>query len=146
MTIAVKTSDITPGRRPTPRAATSTRSRMTTRSDCRAISDIWPVTGSLRSRSNFVIAACVSEPTIPVGFNRPDQHDRIVAEAERLLPLIALAKLPNMIVFSGNRAGLSDAEGLEHCVRGLLRVTPLAERRGVTGCMELLNSKVDHKD
>jgi len=84
--------------------------------------------------------------TIPIGFNRPDQHDRLVAESERLLPLVAAAGLPNMIVFSGNRDGMSDGEGLEHCVRGLQRITPTAERLGVTVCMELLNSKVDHKD
>lgn len=84
--------------------------------------------------------------TIPVGFNRPDQHDRLVAESERLLPLVAAAGLPNMIVFSGNRAGMADAEGLENCVKGLQRITPTAERLGVTVIMELLNSKVDHKD
>ena len=84
--------------------------------------------------------------TIPVGFNRPDQHDRLVAESERLLPLVAAAGLPNMIVFSGNRAGMSDGEGLENCVKGLQRITPVAERLGVTVCMELLNSKIDHKD
>ena len=84
--------------------------------------------------------------TIPVGFNRPDEHDRLVAESERLLPLVAAAGLPNMIVFSGNRGGMSDGEGLANCVAGLKRITPLAERLGVTVCMELLNSKVDHKD
>ena len=84
--------------------------------------------------------------TIGVGFNRPDQHDRLAAESERLLPLVAAAKLPNMIVFSGNRGGMSDGEGLENCVKGLQRITPVAERLGVTVCMELLNSKVDHAD
>ncbi|MCC7053172.1 MAG: TIM barrel protein [Gemmatimonadaceae bacterium] len=84
--------------------------------------------------------------TIPVGFNRPDQHDRLEAESRRLLPLVAAAGIPQMIVFSGNRGGLSDAEGLAHCVTGLQRITPLAERLGVTLIMELLNSKVDHKD
>jgi hydroxypyruvate isomerase len=84
--------------------------------------------------------------TIPVGFNRPSEHDRLMAESERLLPLVAAAGLPNMIVFSGNRGGMSDGEGLENCVRGLKRITPIAERVGVTVCMELLNSKVNHKD
>jgi hydroxypyruvate isomerase len=69
-----------------------------------------------------------------------------VAESERLLPLVAAAGLPSMIVFSGNRAGLSDAEGLANCVAGLKRIMPVAERVGVTVCMELLNSKVDHRD
>ncbi len=84
--------------------------------------------------------------TIPVGFNRVDQHDRLVAESERLLPLVAAAGIPQMIVFSGNRAGMSDAEGLANCVVGLKRIMPTAERLGVTVIMELLNSKVDHKD
>ena len=84
--------------------------------------------------------------TISVGFNRPSEHDRLVAESERLLPLVAAAGLPNMIVFSGNRGGMADGEGLANCVTGLKRITATAERVGVTVCMELLNSKVDHKD
>ena len=97
-------------------------------------------------RFGLTCAMANGPSTIPVGFNRPDQHDRLVAESERLLPLVAKAGLPNMIVFSGNRGGLSDAEGIENCVRGIKRIMPAAERAGVTVCMELLNSKVDHKD
>ncbi|HVE78995.1 MAG TPA: TIM barrel protein, partial [Gemmatimonadaceae bacterium] len=48
------------------------------------------------------------------------------------------------ICFSGNRDGVSDEQGLETCARGLAALLPAAERRGVTLCMELLNSKVDH--
>ncbi|MFN9575451.1 MAG: hydroxypyruvate isomerase family protein [Gemmatimonadota bacterium] len=84
--------------------------------------------------------------TIALGFNRPDQHDRLVAEGERLLALVGAARLPNLIVFSGNRAGMSDGEGLANCARGLTRLMPAAERAGVTVCLELLNSKVDHAD
>ena len=43
--------------------------------------------------------------TIPVGFNRPDNHDKLVADAERMIPLAAAAGVPNIVVFSGNRAG-----------------------------------------
>jgi len=84
--------------------------------------------------------------TIPVGFNRLSEHDRLVKESERLLPLVAAARIPQMIVFSGNRAGMSDAEGMENCAIGLRRIMPLAEKLGVTVIMELLNSKVDHMD
>ncbi len=84
--------------------------------------------------------------TIALGFNRSGEHDRLVAESERLLPRVAAAGLPNMIVFSGNRGGLSDGEGLTNCALGLRRITSLAERLGVTLCMELLNSRVDHPD
>lgn len=84
--------------------------------------------------------------TIPVGFNRPDHHDKLVADAERMIPLAAAAGVPNIVVFSGNRAGLSDGDGIANCIAGLKRVTPTAERHGVTLCLEMLNSKVDHKD
>ena len=84
--------------------------------------------------------------SIPVGFNRPDNHDKLVADAERMLPLVAAAGIPNIVCFSGNRAGMSDGEGVTNCIAGFKRIVPAAERHGVTLCLELLNSKVDHKD
>ena len=84
--------------------------------------------------------------TIPVGFNRLDQHDKLVADAERMIPRAAAAGVPNIVCFSGNRAGMSDGEGIANCIAGFKRITPTAERHGVTLCLELLNSKVDHKD
>jgi len=84
--------------------------------------------------------------TIPKGFNRPDNHDQLVADGERMLPLAAAAGVPNIVCFSGNRAGMSDGEGIANCIAGLKRLTPAAERAGVTLCLELLNSKVDHHD
>lgn len=83
---------------------------------------------------------------IPDGFNRIENHDKLVDEAERLIPLVASYGFPNIITFSGNRNGISDDEGLINCVKGLKRIMPLAEKLKVTVCMELLNSKRDHKD
>ena len=80
------------------------------------------------------------------GLNRLEHHDEFVKESEALLPRIAEAGIPNMIVFSGNKAGQDDATGIKHCVVGLQRLAPLAEKHGVTLCLEYLNSKVDHKD
>lgn len=80
------------------------------------------------------------------GLNRREHHDEFVRESEALLPRIAAAGIPNMIVFAGNRDGQDDAQGIEHCVTGLKRLAPLAEQHGVTLCLEILNSKVDHAD
>ena len=52
---------------------------------------------------------------ITEGWNRPQDHDKLVKESERLLPLIKAVGAPNMIVFSGNRRGLPDADGLVNC-------------------------------
>ncbi len=80
------------------------------------------------------------------GWNNPARHDKHVADAERLLPLAKQAGMDQFIVFSGNRdAGLTDKQGLENCTLGLKRIMPLAEKLGINICMELLNSKVDHK-
>ena len=54
--------------------------------------------------------------------------------------------MPNLITFFGNRRGMPDAEAMANCVAGLNRLKGAAEEHGVTLCVELLNSKVDHKD
>jgi hydroxypyruvate isomerase len=80
------------------------------------------------------------------GFNDPSKHDMLVEELERTLPLAAAAGVPNVIAMFGNRKGRRDEEGADNCVKGLSRVKAAAEQHGVTICVELLNSKVDHQD
>ena len=98
-------------------------------------------------RSHGLACAVANGPGgIAKGWNRLEHHDELVRRSEELLPKVAAAGIPQMIVFSGNRAGLDDAAGIRNCAEGLRRIMPLAERSGVTVIMELLNSKVDHKD
>jgi hydroxypyruvate isomerase len=78
--------------------------------------------------------------------NRKENHDAIEKQFRDAIQSAAAAKVPNLIIMSGNRAGLPDQEGLENCVLGLNRIKPIAEDKGVTVVLELLNSKVDHKD
>jgi hydroxypyruvate isomerase len=80
------------------------------------------------------------------GFNRVENHAWLIPAYQKAIPLAAAAKVPNVICFSGSRKGQSDDEGRDVCARGLAPLIPLAERHGVTLCMELLNSKVDHPD
>jgi hydroxypyruvate isomerase len=98
------------------------------------------------TRHGLVCSLANGFGTIPKGFNRPDLHDQLVAAGSAMIPKAAAAGVERIVCFSGNRAGLSDGEGLQHCVTGLTRLAPLAEQHGVTLCLELLNSKVDHKD
>jgi hydroxypyruvate isomerase len=83
---------------------------------------------------------------IQSGLNRTANHDRIAAFMEQTIPAAADFGAPNVICFSGNRNGQDDEEGLQNCAAGLKRIMPLAEKHNVTVCMELLNSKVNHKD
>jgi len=84
--------------------------------------------------------------TIEKGLNRVENHGPILDALAKGIDLAAEAQVPNLVCFSGNRAGMSDAEGLENCARALRQIAPQAEGKGVTLCVELLNSKVDHKD
>src|ERR1700676_2596830 len=78
--------------------------------------------------------------------NRVENHARIEEGFRKYIPLAAKAGVPNVITFSGNRAGMSDEEGARNTIAGLNRVKKIAEDNGVVICMELLNSKVNHKD
>lgn len=80
------------------------------------------------------------------GLNRIENHASIEAGFRKNIPLAAKAGVPNVITFSGQRAGLSDEEGARNCVTGLRRLRSIAEDNGVTICLELLNSKVNHPD
>ena len=84
--------------------------------------------------------------TIPDALNRPEHHDAIEAAFRTNIPLAAKAGVPNVITFSGNRRGMSDEEGARNTIVGLNRVKKIAEDNGVTICMELLNSRVNHPD
>lgn len=83
---------------------------------------------------------------IEKGFNDPKLHDELVASYEEIFPKLQAAGLDKVICFSGNRNGKTDEEGLQNCVTGLKRLLPSAKKYGVTLVMELLNSKVNHKD
>jgi hydroxypyruvate isomerase len=80
------------------------------------------------------------------GLNVKANHDAIVRNFEQKIPKAAALKVPNVITFFGNRKGMPDAEAIANCVEGLNRVKKIGEDNGVTICVELLNSKVDHKD
>lgn len=102
----------------------------------------WPTV----QKYGLVPAMTPGTVSIPEGFNRKENHDRLVRETEENITRAAAAKAPNVIAMSGNRRGQADAEGLENCTIGLNRVKKLAEDKGVTVCVELLNSKIDHHD
>ena len=84
--------------------------------------------------------------TIPNGLNRRENHAAIEQAFRTGIPQAAKADVPNVIAFSGNRRGMSDEEGAANTIAGLNRVKRVAEDNGVTICLELLNSKIDHAD
>jgi hydroxypyruvate isomerase len=107
----------------------------------------WPVL-----KKHGLTCAMVSNPTVDglggIGkaFNRLEHHDKLVTAYEDLIGKASAAGLENVICFSGNRAGLDDEKGLENCAIGLKRLMKFCEEKKITLVMELLNSRVNHKD
>jgi hydroxypyruvate isomerase len=83
---------------------------------------------------------------ITKGWNRTENHEGLIKLYDYLINETAKAGFTNLICFSGNREGLDDAQGIKNCAEGLKKIMKLAENKKVTIVMELLNSKVDHKD
>ena len=82
---------------------------------------------------------------IATGFNDPTNHTLLLGELEAALPLAANARVANLIAMFGNRvSGIDESTAIANCAAGLAKIAPLAEEHGVTVCVELLNSKVDH--
>jgi len=92
------------------------------------------------------IASIAGHASIAEGLNRREHHERIEREILANLEHANQWTIPNLICFSGSRAGLSDAQGAEIAAEGLRRVAPAAEAAGVTLVLELLNSTIDHPD
>ena len=83
---------------------------------------------------------------IPDGTNRVENHASIERNARDLIDAAVKAGVPNLILFSGNRRGMSDEEAWENSAAVLNRIKAQAEDAGVNVLMELLNSKVNHRD
>lgn len=102
----------------------------------------WP----LIKDHGLAISAMGGHGSIVDGLNRRGARDRIRGEIEANLALAVEWGIPNLICFSGSRAGLDDVVGAEITAENLHHIAPLAESAGVTLVLELLNSKVDHPD
>ena len=84
--------------------------------------------------------------TIAEALNRTGNHTRLDQSMRAAIDEAAAAKAPNVITFSGNRNGMDDSRGADNCVAFLNQIKAYAEDKEVTICVELLNSRVNHKD
>lgn len=103
----------------------------------------WPVLKKHGLQSAMCNGA---EINLADGFNDVQFHPTLIKNYSEMIPLVAKAGYKNLICFSGNKRGKTDEEGWNNCVKGLKALIPLAEKHNVVLVMELLNSKIDHKD
>lgn len=106
--------------------------------------DDWP----LLKKHGLVPTMCPGPyaGTIADGIVQQENHDRLVKSTLAVLDLAAEGGCPNVIALAGPRKGMSDADGADNCVAFFEGVKAHAENKGVTICLELLNSKVNHPD
>src|SRR5258708_33021056 len=104
--------------------------------------EYWP----LIKEHGLSIVSTAAGLSIEQGLNRREHHAHLEQKIRAALHLAEQWSIPTIIVFSGNRQGLSDQAGIEITAEGLSRVAQAAEDAGVTLAIELLNSKVDHLD
>ena len=87
-----------------------------------------------------------AEISLTEGWNDKQYHSKLINNYTEHIGLVSKAGYKNLICFSGNRKGMDDETGLKNCAEGLKKIMQLAEKNKVIIVMELLNSKVDHKD
>ena len=105
--------------------------------------DEWPIA---REHGLVCSMGYAGGGSIRDGLNVKANHDAIVRDFTETIPRAAAMQVPNVITFFGNRRGMSDEEAIGNCIAALNRVKTVAEDHGVTICVELLNSKVNHPD
>lgn len=97
-------------------------------------------------KKHGLICSMVTSHKLTVGLAHKENHESCLEMIRKSIVAASEAGYPNVICFPGNRNGMPDSEGLKNCAEALAQVVKFAEEKRVTLCMELLNSKVNHKD
>lgn len=87
-----------------------------------------------------------AEISLTKGWNDKQYHDTLIKNYTEHIDLVAAAGFKNLFCASGNKGTIDLETGLQNCVEGIGKIIGLAEKKGVILQMELLNSKIDHKD
>ncbi len=98
----------------------------------------WPVL-----KKHGLICAMTLSHSFLQGWSHKEEHAACAAKIKEAVDATAAAGFPAVITFSGLRKGMPDDVGLENTVAGLKTVIGYAERKKVTLCLEVLNSRVD---
>ena len=103
----------------------------------------WPI---LQQYGVFSSMCNGAEINLTDGWNNKNFHSTLIENYKAMIPLVAKNGYTNLICFSGSRNGMDEETGLINCTDGLKQIIGLAEKNKVILQMELLNSKIDHKD
>lgn len=97
-------------------------------------------------KKHGLVCTMTSSHSLTDGLCDEKHHAAAIEAIAKAVEATAAEGWRNVICFSGNRRGIDPETGLKNCVKALREVVPAAEKAGVVIQMELLNSKVDHRD
>lgn len=100
--------------------------------------DLWPVL-----KEKGMTCAIASSHGFARGFAHKEEHEPCLDVLRKNIDLAAQAGVPSIITFSGFRRGISTKEGTRNMVEGLKKIAGHAEKKNVTVCLEMLNSRVN---
>ena len=110
--------------------------------------------GTLKKHGLVCAIAPNGMPDAPFikGFNNTKYHEEVITRTKKSIDACADAKFPSVIAFNGfkyrdaedpDSEEISLEEGADNCVKGLKKIAGYAEQKGVTICLEHLNTRDD---
>jgi len=94
-------------------------------------------------KKHGLICAIANSHGFVKGWNHRENWPMCKEKTEKAIDDCAAAGFPNVITFSGFSKGMPDDVGLKNTVAGLKTVVGHAEKKKITLCIEVLNSRVD---
>jgi hydroxypyruvate isomerase len=108
---------------------------------CRSVELVEPKDWPILKRYGLV-CAIHSSHGFDKGMNNPAYQEMCLAKLRDSIDACAEHGFPNVITFTGFREDIPDDVGLRNCVAGYKKIVGHAEKKGVTLCLEILNSRV----
>ncbi len=100
----------------------------------------WPIL-----KKHGLICAIAPSHTFEKGMNNPKYHEMCLDKMRTAIDACAEAGYPNVITFTGFREDIADDAGIKNCVAGYKKIVGYAEKKKVTLCLEMLNSRVNER-
>lgn len=97
----------------------------------------WPLL-----KEHGLVCALANSHWFDEGMNNPKHQPMCIGKMRKAIDACSEFGFPNVITFTGFRGDISDDDGIENCVRGYKKIVGYAEKKGVTLCLEMLNSRV----
>ena len=113
---------------------------------CKSIELIAPDQFPILSKHGLTCAITpidMGGPPFVQGWNNPKYHDKVGAATRKAIDAASEFGSPNVIAFNGYAEDVSPEDGITNCVKGLKAIAGHAEKKKVTLCLEMLNTRDD---